>query len=185
MTLSVMSAWLLNSFGGNDLTMSLASMFQCLVTFSMNIFFLISILNHPWYNLRLFLHFQSLVSWGRDQLPTYIVKSYRLISCSFKARAALCLLFSRLKNYNSLGYSSLDLCSTPALWLSSGHVPAPQRLCCSEDLQIKYSIPSAASPVPRTIPCCSAGHTGAFGRLGTHCLAFRWLSISLTCCPPP
>jgi len=49
-----MSTHLLNTSGDGDSTTSLGSLFQCLTTFSVKMFFLISNLNLPWCNLRLF-----------------------------------------------------------------------------------------------------------------------------------
>lgn len=51
----------ITSRGGNSATF-LGSSFQCLTTFSVNKFFLISNLNLPWNNLRPFPHIQSLVT---------------------------------------------------------------------------------------------------------------------------
>ena len=54
MSLSTTYKQFLNTFRDGDSTTSLGSLFQCLTTFSVNKFFLMSNLNLPWHNLRPF-----------------------------------------------------------------------------------------------------------------------------------
>ena len=54
MALSTTSKWFLNTSRDGDSTTSLGSLFQCLTTFCVKKFFLISNLNLPWLNLRPF-----------------------------------------------------------------------------------------------------------------------------------
>lgn len=58
-----------NSSRGGDSTTPLANLFQCLTTFSMKAFFLVSNLNLPWYNMMLFLLALSLLHLEKETIP--------------------------------------------------------------------------------------------------------------------
>lgn len=53
-----------------DSTMTLGSLFQCLITLPMKNLLLISVFNLPWYNLRTFCLILSLVTWDKTSTPT-------------------------------------------------------------------------------------------------------------------
>ncbi|KAK4810608.1 hypothetical protein QYF61_007345 [Mycteria americana] len=61
-----------------DSTTSLGSLFQCLTTLSVKKFSLISNLNLPWHNLRLFPLVLSLVNWEKRLTPTSLQPPFRL-----------------------------------------------------------------------------------------------------------
>jgi len=65
MSLSSASICLLNTPRDDASTHSLGSLFQCLTTLSVNKFFLISNLNLPWHNWRLFRLVLLPVTWEK------------------------------------------------------------------------------------------------------------------------
>lgn len=60
----------LSTSKNGDSTMSLGSLFQCLITPPVKNLFLISGLNLPWHNLRIFCLIVSLVTWEKRSTPT-------------------------------------------------------------------------------------------------------------------
>ncbi|KAK4833022.1 LOW QUALITY PROTEIN: hypothetical protein QYF61_027404 [Mycteria americana] len=70
MSLSTTSTRLLNTSRDGDSTTSLGSLFQCLITLSVNKFFPVSNLNLPWHNLRPFSLVLLLVALEKRLTPT-------------------------------------------------------------------------------------------------------------------
>ncbi|XP_064911793.1 ankyrin repeat domain-containing protein 66 isoform X1 [Columba livia] len=60
-----------------DSTTALGSLFQCLTTFSMKKYFLISNVNLPWCNLRPFPLILSLATWEKRPTPSMIQPPFR------------------------------------------------------------------------------------------------------------
>ncbi|KAK4813146.1 hypothetical protein QYF61_013111 [Mycteria americana] len=121
-----------------DSTTSPGSLFQCLMTLSVNKFFLISNLNLPWCNLRPFPLVLSLVTWEKRPIPPL----YTLLSGSCPSAAP---------------HKTCAPDPSSASLPFSGHALAPQCLSCIEGPKTEHSIRGAASPGDNHCPS-PAGH---------------------------
>jgi len=124
-----MSTYLLITSRDGDSTTALDRLFQCLTTLLVKKFLLISNLNLPWHNLRLFPLVLVTCYLGKDTDPHFATTSFQVVVESDKV--PLSLLFSKLNNPRSLSHSSQDLCSQffTSFVALFGHAPASQCSC--------------------------------------------------------
>lgn len=103
-----MSIHLLNA---HRLQQFLGSVFQGLATLPIEKFFLITNLDLPWSNLRLFPHILSLVTSEKRSTPSSLQLHFRWLWKTM--RSPLKLFFSRLNSLSSLSHSPCILFSSP------------------------------------------------------------------------
>lgn len=129
MSLSVTSRHLFNSSMDRDFSTSIGCLFQDFKILSVHKFFLISNLNLPCYNLRLFPIVLLLGTWEKRPISTWTQPPLREMQRVI--RFPLSLLFFRLDPHScfSSDLSSIPFTGSTAL---SGHAPALQCVSCYE-----------------------------------------------------
>ncbi|KAK4822662.1 hypothetical protein QYF61_019029 [Mycteria americana] len=111
--------------GDGESTTSLGSLFQCLTTLLVKPFFLISSLNFPWRNLRLFSLILPLVTWEKRLTPTSLQPPFRdeVTTCSQGRHYVLDLCWSFTESQNRIGWKRPLRSSTPTINLTLPRPP--------------------------------------------------------------